>query len=199
MIQLASYPSYILVVGLWGGPYLTHIYGYDLKGRGDILFVAALAQIVGSFFWGPADRLFGRHKIPIMLSRARPLRPIGRSRTVAAHSTDAITTVAATACSEPSSRQGRITGSSTKSHLRTTWLCHRCNAVAAKRSRSCRRKTGARAKSRSRVRPACLDRAEVGSRPLHHKSDLSRRSVGRQGRFQHSNHLQAKLRPLAVC
>src|SRR5262245_15512769 len=68
MIQLASYPSYILVVGLWGGPYLTHIYGYDLKGRGDILFVAALAQIVGSFFWGPTDRLFGRHKIPIMLA-----------------------------------------------------------------------------------------------------------------------------------
>jgi MFS family permease len=70
MIQLASYPSYILVVGLWGGPYLTHIYGYDLKGRGDILFVAALAQIVGSFFWGPTDRLFGRHKIPILIACA---------------------------------------------------------------------------------------------------------------------------------
>jgi MFS family permease len=68
MIQLASYPSYILVIGLWGGPYLTHVYGYDLKGRGDILFVAALAQIVGSFCWGPTDRLFGRHKIPIMLA-----------------------------------------------------------------------------------------------------------------------------------
>ena len=68
MIQLASYPSYILVVGLWGGPYLTHIYGYDLKGRGDILFVSALAQIVGSFFWGPTDRLFGRHKIPILIA-----------------------------------------------------------------------------------------------------------------------------------
>jgi MFS family permease len=68
MIQLASYPSYILVVGLWGGPYLTHIYGYDLKGRGDILFVAALAQIAGSLFWGPADRMFGRHKVPILLA-----------------------------------------------------------------------------------------------------------------------------------
>ncbi len=68
MIQLASYPSYILVVGLWGGPYLTHIYGYDLKGRGDILFVAALAQICGSLFWGPADRIFGRHKVPILLA-----------------------------------------------------------------------------------------------------------------------------------
>jgi MFS family permease len=68
LIQLASYPSYTLVIGLWGGPYLTHIYGYDLKGRGDILFVAALAQIAGSFFWGPTDRLFGRHKIPILMA-----------------------------------------------------------------------------------------------------------------------------------
>ena len=56
MMQLSIYPSYVLVVGLWGGPYLTHIYGYDLKGRGDILFVAALAAVVGSFFWGPTDR-----------------------------------------------------------------------------------------------------------------------------------------------
>ncbi|MFK5057990.1 hypothetical protein ACI4AF_29160, partial [Klebsiella pneumoniae] len=28
LIQLTSYPSYLLIVGLWGGPYLTHIYGY---------------------------------------------------------------------------------------------------------------------------------------------------------------------------
>ena len=55
LIQIAIYPSYLLVVGLWGGPYLTHVYGYDLKGRGDILFMSALAQVVGSFLWGPAD------------------------------------------------------------------------------------------------------------------------------------------------
>lgn len=67
MAQLASYPSYVLVVGLWGGPYLTHVYGYDLTGRGDVLFVAALAQVLGAFFWGPSDRLFGRHKVPILL------------------------------------------------------------------------------------------------------------------------------------
>jgi MFS family permease len=77
MIQLASYPSYILVIGLWGGPYLTHIYGYDLKGRGEILFVAALAQIVGSFFWGPTDRLFGRHKIPILIACASSFIALG--------------------------------------------------------------------------------------------------------------------------
>jgi predicted MFS family arabinose efflux permease len=68
MVQLSSYPSYLLVVGLWGGPYLTHVYGYDLQGRGDILFVAALAQVFGSFFWGPSDRLFGRYKVPVMIA-----------------------------------------------------------------------------------------------------------------------------------
>jgi MFS family permease len=67
MAQLSSYPTYLLVVGLWGGPYLTHVYGYDLKGRGDVLFFAALAQVVGSFFWGPSDRLFGRYKLPVLI------------------------------------------------------------------------------------------------------------------------------------
>ena len=67
LVQLTSYPSFLLVIGLWGGPYLTHIHGYDLQGRGDILFLAALAQVLGSFFWGPMDRLFGHHKIPILI------------------------------------------------------------------------------------------------------------------------------------
>jgi MFS family permease len=66
-MQLSIYPSYVLVVGLWGGPYLTHIYGYDLKGRGDVLFVAALAGVLGSFLWGPSERLFGRHKVPVLI------------------------------------------------------------------------------------------------------------------------------------
>jgi len=67
MAQLASYPTYLMFIGLWGGPYLTHVYGYDLKGRGDILFVAAVMQVFGSFFWGPSDRLFGRHKTPVLI------------------------------------------------------------------------------------------------------------------------------------
>ena len=68
LVQFTSYPSYVLIIGLWGGPYLTHIYGYDLKGRGEILFVAALMQIVGSFFWGPSDRLFRSYKVPTLLA-----------------------------------------------------------------------------------------------------------------------------------
>jgi MFS family permease len=70
MVQVSSYPSYVLIVGLWGGPYLTHVYGYDLTGRGNVLFVAALSQVVGSFFWGASDRLFGGSKVPILISLA---------------------------------------------------------------------------------------------------------------------------------
>lgn len=65
-MQLACYSSFVLVVGLWGGPYLTHIYGYDLTERGNMLFVAVAAQIVASFLWGPADRLFRSYKLPVL-------------------------------------------------------------------------------------------------------------------------------------
>jgi MFS family permease len=70
LVQMTCYPSFVLVVGLWGGPYLTHIYGYDLVGRGEILFVAALTQVLGAFVWGPSDRIFGRYKAPVLLGTA---------------------------------------------------------------------------------------------------------------------------------
>ena len=70
LVQMTCYPSFVLVVGLWGGPYLTHIYGYDLAGRGEILFVAALTQVLGAFVWGPSDRIFGRYKAPVLLGTA---------------------------------------------------------------------------------------------------------------------------------
>lgn len=70
LVQLTNYSSLILILGLWGGPFLTHIYGYDLKGRGNILLVPALTQMIGSFFWGPMDRLLGRYKLPVLIGHA---------------------------------------------------------------------------------------------------------------------------------
>src|SRR5207244_2408396 len=67
LVLMTSYSSLILILGLWGGPYLTHIYGYDLQGRGDILLIPALTQIVGSFIWGPMDRVFGGYKLPVLM------------------------------------------------------------------------------------------------------------------------------------
>ena len=76
LMHLAGYSSYALFVGLWGGPYLSHIYGYDLTARGELLLIPALAQIIGAFLWGPTDRLFGCYKTPVL---------IGAGLTVAAY------------------------------------------------------------------------------------------------------------------
>jgi MFS family permease len=77
LMQLTTYSSFALVVGLWGGPYLTHIYGYDLKQRGDLLLLAAVAQIVGSMLWGPSDRIFGRQKIPALCGALATITALG--------------------------------------------------------------------------------------------------------------------------
>jgi MFS family permease len=70
LMHCMSYSSFALVVGLWGAPYLTHVYGYGLAERGDILLLAAIAQIVGSLLWGPTDRLFASYKRPVFLGSA---------------------------------------------------------------------------------------------------------------------------------
>ena len=68
-MQCAGYSSFVIVVGLWGGPYLTHIYGFSLTERGNMLFVAVLAQVVGSLLWGTSDRLFRSYKVPVLIAQ----------------------------------------------------------------------------------------------------------------------------------
>lgn len=67
LMNLAAYSSFALFVALWGGPYLSHVYGFGLTERGDLLLVPALAQMLGAFLWGPTDRLFRGHKLPVAL------------------------------------------------------------------------------------------------------------------------------------
>lgn len=66
-LHLAAYSSFVLIVGLWGGPYLTHIYGFSLTERGDMLFATAVAQIVTVFLYGTTDRIFRGYKIPVLI------------------------------------------------------------------------------------------------------------------------------------
>ena len=67
VMHLVVYSSFGLIVGLWGGPYLAHIYGYGLEERGVFLLIPALTQIFGSLLWGPTDRLAGSHKLPVLI------------------------------------------------------------------------------------------------------------------------------------
>jgi MFS family permease len=69
LMQVVSYSSYVLIVGLWGGPYLTHVYGYGLTTRGDLLMLPAISHIIGVVLWGHAERLFGAYK-PLVLTGA---------------------------------------------------------------------------------------------------------------------------------
>ncbi len=58
-MSLVAYSSFVTVLGLWGGPYLSDVFGLDLRARGNVLLVAAAANVIGLLAWGPMDRLFG--------------------------------------------------------------------------------------------------------------------------------------------
>jgi MFS family permease len=64
VMQFAGYATFLTVFGLWAGPYLAHVYGYDLDQRGNILFVMAVTHLISSALWGPSDRLFKSYKVP---------------------------------------------------------------------------------------------------------------------------------------
>jgi MFS family permease len=66
-MQMATYSSFVLFAGLWGGPYLSHVYGYGLTERGALLLVPAVAQIIGLTFYGWSDRVFGSYRTPVAI------------------------------------------------------------------------------------------------------------------------------------
>ena len=67
IMHACSYAMYATILGLWGGPYLTHVHGYDLSQRGDMLLLLAGSQICGAFLWGLSDRFFRSYRIPTMI------------------------------------------------------------------------------------------------------------------------------------
>ncbi len=62
-----NYAVVITILGLWGGPYLAHVYGYDLETRGFYLLVLALSSMTAAFAWGAADRVFGSYRMPVLI------------------------------------------------------------------------------------------------------------------------------------
>jgi len=66
-IHFASYASLFTVLGLWGGPYLTDVYGVSLQERGELLLPLAVANAIGTLAWGPVDRWVGSRKLPVVL------------------------------------------------------------------------------------------------------------------------------------
>jgi MFS family permease len=65
-MHFSGFSVMVTVLGLWGGPYLAHVYGHDLGRRGELLFLLAVANVLAYLIWGPADRLFGNYKRPVI-------------------------------------------------------------------------------------------------------------------------------------
>jgi MFS family permease len=62
-----NYAVVITILGLWGGPYLAHVYGYDLETRGFFLLVLAVSSMSAAFGWGVADRVFSSYRTPVLI------------------------------------------------------------------------------------------------------------------------------------
>ncbi|WP_439136534.1 MFS transporter [Roseicyclus sp.] len=56
--------------GLWISPYVNTLFGADLAQIGTATLVMGLAMVAGNFLYGPADRLFGGRKRPILIGNA---------------------------------------------------------------------------------------------------------------------------------
>ena len=76
-LNMVSYSSFALIVGLWGGPYLAHIYGMSLEQRGNLLLVPVLTQIVGSMLWGMLDRLISGYRLPVLVGAGATAAALG--------------------------------------------------------------------------------------------------------------------------
>ncbi|KPL51864.1 hypothetical protein ABB55_06170 [Prosthecomicrobium hirschii] len=61
-LALTSYPILAAVRGLWIGPYFAEVHGLGPLDRGNAVMVMGFAMILGSFVYGPLDRLFGTRK-----------------------------------------------------------------------------------------------------------------------------------------
>tara|TARA_Y100001936_G_scaffold254087_1_gene324643 strand:+ start:5122 stop:6315 length:1194 start_codon:yes stop_codon:yes gene_type:complete len=61
-MSLLSYSSLVVILGLWGAPYLKDVHGMDNISRGTILMLMAISWNIGSFVFGSLRSLFGSYK-----------------------------------------------------------------------------------------------------------------------------------------
>ena len=61
-LHATTYSAFACIVGLWAGPWLADIHGAGLQERGNLILLAAAAQITGIFAWGASDRWFRSYR-----------------------------------------------------------------------------------------------------------------------------------------
>ncbi len=58
-VHFFTYAAMLTVLGVWAGPYLEDVFGFDTVTRGNVLLLMGLAQMIGVFCYGPLDRRVG--------------------------------------------------------------------------------------------------------------------------------------------
>lgn len=76
-LMLVLYAPSAAIRGLWVGPYLGDVYGLGTAQIGTASLVMGLAMILGTFFYGPLDRILGTRKWVIMAGNILCLGSIG--------------------------------------------------------------------------------------------------------------------------
>lgn len=61
-MMVAGYAPAADIRGLWVGPWMSDVYGLDASGIGRTSLFMGLAMIVGTFLYGPLDRVLGSRK-----------------------------------------------------------------------------------------------------------------------------------------
>jgi len=62
------YAIFATVIGLWAGPWLSDVHGAGLETRGQFLLIGAVAQILGVFAWGYADRYVRSYRRSVLIA-----------------------------------------------------------------------------------------------------------------------------------
>lgn len=65
-LNTVFYSAVLTILGLWGRPYLTNVYGLDAMEAGNILLIMGAFQIASIFVFGPMDRIFNSRKKVIL-------------------------------------------------------------------------------------------------------------------------------------
>lgn len=61
-LMLVNYTAAAGIRGLWAGPYLENVFAMDRTGIGNVTLVMAAAMALGSFAYGPMERVLGSKK-----------------------------------------------------------------------------------------------------------------------------------------
>jgi len=65
-VMLFNYAAAAGIRGLWAGPYLENVFGMDQAGIGNVTLWMAIAMAVGSFAYGPLERMLGSKKTVVI-------------------------------------------------------------------------------------------------------------------------------------